>query len=373
MKKLLAILAAAMFIGTGCTDQAQTPVTPAPSAPAPTASATPSAAPTETPDAEKHARIEPGEKKEVKLGEASLTSEWLRTETPIKNDSYSKLAGIVSPEKNIIVLAEKNMLTAYRLGKGGLRIEKSYFNNGILELPQSISYISCDRNGTMYISGGVFRIATVGKKGIIKEDKDAKGYFFPSPDGKWGASCFVGADSLVFKDLTGDTFPSEVWFFSNMNEDDTKRKGKYCTIDFIDIRDNEFVISGGVPQYVDVNGKKEKRSTKYTTCYSLDGKEKYTFEHNEKSLEPSRIGWVHGSFESKYGNVIVDSNLRKLKLFDKTGKFIDNAELKDLLGVEMWPKAAYRIDDSTVVLTGIANSTNDYKYKETMIFLIKGI
>ncbi len=383
LKKLFAIAAIfALSLSVGCNGCSNGP-DKNPPAPTPSASQSATAPAPGSKDAAPAAGspIVPQEGKPGNIGKASISSKWLKFEEPVLC-SFTNFAGIAAPEKNVIVLAQKKELAAYRIDGDVLKPEKSYFDNGVLELPFTISLINMDKNGLMYVSGGVFNVATVNKKGIVAKDHDANGYFYAHPSGKWGLSCFVGSDTRFFDRVGDSSFVSKKWILSDMGKKDA-RKGKYSSVDCFEIREDVVLVSGNVDKEVAGKnpGEKKMMTGKIITVYDSKGKEMLEFERTwDDPFAKDHIGWVYSMFGSSYGTFVVDSNFRSLKLFGKDGKYIGQEKLKDLLGADMWPKSTARLDSKTVAIAGSVkrpkinpDDENEKPVSEIMVFLLKGI
>lgn len=392
-----------IFCAAGCKS---TPPTDDPNQPKPAPSATesvksPTDKPTETvksPDTEKAEAPKEEEKKltfeealkmtkrvepapvDQQTAKIKLSAKYLKTDEPIPLDNVADSCGLALVDKDIVIIPTKDILTAYKLQNGTLKIAEDWFEKGTLKIPFRIGMISTDKNGLIYVSSGVIKMVTVTKKGIeaVNDKHDCQGYYFTHPSGNLGASIFVASDLKKFKHEEG-IFTADKWFLYDLTK--KTRHGKYQNLDYLHFTENVIYVSGTAEKEIPTSKDSQemkKTTQKVITAYDFDGKEKLVIESPwEDPFADSRIGWVHGILESKHGIIILDSNMRDLVFFQKDATYIGRIPLKKLCGVDfIWPRGMVRYDADTIILLGYVKRPDSPKGKsvyELMAFEIKGL
>jgi hypothetical protein len=262
-------------------------------------------------------------------------------------DQYGRLAGF-SPEKG----------AGCRLGA-----DKSFGEDGVLKLPHKIENLTRDGTGRVIASNGIFAAYAVeqGKQAFVC---DTKGHVELHRSGKWGIAPYVNA-SVRLVEVEAEGCRSEDWVLQNLN-DDAKRQGPFGNVSASAVLGN-LVLIGGV-----LAKREDERQPRMVAGYTRAGKETLRFGNPEPGAE-DRFDWIHAIDGCKAGICVLDSNLRRLSVWSKTGKQLASVRLDDLFGVSSPWAVDFAVDDRGDAWFAVAAERGKSGVSEGLVFRVRGL
>jgi hypothetical protein len=289
------------------------------------------------------------------LGKLKITAAWLGSDQSIVVDSRYDNQIAMSGDKLYVLAGDKlyeYLLTDAKTGSGAI----SY--SDVMKLDDKYEYMSNTKDGTMYLSQGIFNIIAI-RDGSDAVVSDISGDVVMHPDGEWGISFWANSDPLIVKSANG-TLTSEPWILANLS-DDTLRKGRFSSISCISISQDRIYVAGN-----DV----ENGGTQRLAVYDLKGKELFTVGSNDWTADDG-FSSITGIVETSKGFLVLDSNNRALKLFDKKGKFQGTADCDQLFGTNAaWLSCMIPAEDG--VLVAATQTRQDESADELLVFHVTG-
>jgi hypothetical protein len=290
------------------------------------------------------------------IGDKEITAEWVRADKSIfldgMFDNRMALAG-----DTLYALAETR-LSAYKLNAGSLA-QSDALPGGAIKLDDDYEFISAAKDGTLYVSQGMFNILAV-RGGVIADKYDLSGDLVMHPEQDWGISHWANADPMLVR-VSGGELTAEPWVLSGLN-DAAIRKGRFSSISCVAITDDRIYVAGNDALSGDVQR---------CAAFDLAGNELFSFGNTEWSADDA-FGSVTGIVETNSGILVQDANMRDFKLFSRDGVFLGKADCDDLLGTD-YPWLSSMLPTGDGVLVAAAQERADKSCYELLIFRIKGL
>ncbi len=291
----------------------------------------------------------------VEVGKYKLKASWIDPPGSIVLDSiFGNQIAIAN--KKMYVLAGKK-LYAYALKSDKLTVDKM-FEGGVMKLSDTFEYLSSVKDGTLYVSQGVFNTLAL-KDGKVLKDNSVSGDVVMHPGGKWGLSFWANADVKKVTAAKG-MLTEEPWVLTGLS-DPAARKGRFSMVSCVAISDKRIYVAGNDSK----NGDAQR-----IAVFDLEGNELFTFGATEWT-DDDAFGSVTGIVETKNGILVQDGNSRAYKLFSKDGAFIGSVDADALLGTS-YPWLSSMIPADNGVYVAGAQRRNDQSCDELLIFKITG-
>lgn len=291
----------------------------------------------------------------VEVGKYKLKASWIDPPGSIVLDSIFGNQ-IAVANKKMYVLAGKK-LYAYALKSDKLTVDKM-FEGGVMKLSDTFEYLSSVKDGTLYVSQGVFNTLAL-KDGKVLKDNSVSGDVVMHPGGKWGLSFWANADVKKVTAAKG-MLTEEPWVLTGLS-DPAARKGRFSMVSCVAISDKRIYVAGNDSK----NGDAQR-----IAVFDLEGNELFTFGATEWTGDDA-FGSVTGIVETKNGILVQDGNSRAYKLFSKDGAFIGSVDADALLGTS-YPWLSSMIPADNGVYVAGAQRRNDQSCDELLIFKITG-
>ncbi len=292
---------------------------------------------------------------EISVGEYALKAEWLVAPESIVLESifgnHIAIAG-----KKLYALTGKS-LYAFSVKKNKLARD-NVFENGAIRLDAAHEYLSAGKDGTLFVSQGVFNTLAY-KEGKLLKENAVSGDVVMHPDGKWGISFWANSDTKKVTASKG-TLTEEPWVLTGLT-DPAQRKGRFSMISCLYISDSRVYVAG----YDVENGEAQR-----IAVYDFEGNEVMDFGGVDWT-EVDAFGSVTGIVETKNGILVMDGNNRAFKLFSKDGAFIGAVEADELLGTR-YPWLSSMIPADGGVYVAAAQRRDDDSCDELILFKVSG-
>lgn len=250
--------------------------------------------------------------------------------------------------------------------KGGctLKVDKSFGKKGVLKLKDKIEYLSADKSGKVVASHGIFNAYVIEGGEEVASCKTG-GYIELHSSGKWGIAPWVNSTVKVveFKDKTCTTEP---WVLQDLSNDG-KRKGDFSNVNTSAIVGDKIIIGGILAKSVNA---KEPR---VVVAFDRKGKEAFRFGNTEESFKDDGFGWFHAIQGCEAGICVLDSNFRKISLWDDKGGFIGAVKLKELLGLNYPWLADFTVAKGGEAYMVATQNRDDSKVVEGFVYRIEGL
>ena len=291
----------------------------------------------------------------VSAGEYTLKAEWLEAPESIVLESiFGNHIAIAS--KKLYALTGKT-LYAFSVKNNKLARDK-VFENGVARLDAAYEYLSAGKDGTLFVSQGVFNTLAYEDGKLLKENA-VSGDVVMHPDGKWGISFWVNSDTKKVTASKG-TLTEEPWVLTGLT-DPAQRKGRFSMISCLYISDSRVYVAG-----YDVENNEAQR----IAVYDFEGDELMDFGGLDWT-EPDAFGSITGIVETKNGILVLDGNSRAFKLFSKDGAFIGAVNADELLGTN-YPWLSSMIPGDGGVYVAAAQRRADDSCDELILFKVSG-
>ncbi len=341
---------------------------------APVASASASAAPKEVPFAD---QVKASKPLVIKTADQPFAGGQLKAEACIieggplvDKSSMGVLKSIRAIGDFVYVIDSESHVRAFKADAGPacrLTVEKSFGENGVLKLEQTVDRLVADSSGGLWAASGIWGAWKIDKAGkvTLKCTTSHQGSLFVAPTGKWGIGTFANATvSKITIDTAG--CKNEPWAFQDLS-DDAKRKGPLMNAQAVGFYGDTVFLGGALAKKVDPDG------NVVVLALDKDGKEKARFGRTDKDMSAKdRFGWVHAIGPCKPGICVLDSNYRRLTAWKADGKFLGDVSLSTLFGFKYpWISDFDRTNKFTYFATG--QDRDDSKVAEGNIMRVTGL
>ncbi len=263
---------------------------------------------------------------------------------------------------HMLIVTRTNTIKAYKAEKGAtckLTLDEKVGEAGSIKSDLKFEKLSGDDQGHLVASSGVFGAVRYKKDFTVdyKCTPRPGGYMVVHPSGKYAFGHFVnGAVAKIDFDATSCK-STEVDFINP-----AKNAGPFKMIDAMAFFGDLLLVGGSAGD------------TKQVFAFDKAGKEKFHFGSTSKTgASDDAFGWIHAITPCKPGICVLDSNYRRISVWDKEGKkHLTNVPLKDVLGLNYaWIPDMYVAKDATYLLADQVRE--DGKVYEGLVYRLSGL
>lgn len=294
--------------------------------------------------------------KAVSAGKYNLEADWIVPNQSILLDSI--FGNQIAVANNKLYVLSGKELRVFTVKNNKLIPEKAFFDGGVMKLSDSFESLSAGKDGTLYVSQGVFNTLAF-KDGKLLKDNALSGDVVMHPGGKWGISFWANADTKKVTDSKG-VLTEEPWVLTGLS-DPAQRKGRFSMINCVYLSEKRVYVAGNDA---------ESGDAQRVAVFDLDGKELFSIGALDWTQEDA-FGSITGIVETKNGILVQDGNNRSYKLFTKDGAFIGAVDGDELLGTK-YPWLSSMIPNDGGVYVAAAQRRDDQSCDELLLFKITG-
>jgi hypothetical protein len=196
--------------------------------------------------------------------------------------------------------------------------------DGVMTFERDVEWVAA-ANGTIVASNGIFESYVI-RGNHLAYTCEGDGYIELADTGTWGIAPWVS--STVERISFGkEACTTEEWSLRDLGQPET-RQGNFTSVNASTIVGSTVFIGGSLTASADPT---EQR---VIGVFTAEGKEIRRFGGSSELSSPEKFGWVHAINGCTPGICVVDSNFRRLTLWDESGTFQGEIELGELFGLE---------------------------------------
>lgn len=240
-----------------------------------------------------------------------------------------------------------------------LTADASFGTAGVLDLQRDIKEISW-ASGKLYASSGIFDSYRLTDGAVDVTCSQRARYLVMAPDGRSGFGTFANSPiaRVTFSD-TGCEAADWADFQSPFNN--------HNVLAFLG---RDIAIGGVLSEQV------EGSNPRVVAVFDANGREKLRFGKTDREHTPDRFGWVHAIEACGPGICVLDSNYRRLTIWDaRSGEFKGHVELKDLFDLRYawFPDFEITGGRRGVAYFTAAQERGDSDVYEGLVFRVTGL
>ena len=226
--------------------------------------------------------------------------------------------------EHVMVIDGEGRLMAFEVSTDGgcsLKLASDFGEGGIMTFDKEVDWTSSGGD-TLIASSGVFETQVI-RGGSVAYTCEADGYIELSADGSWGIAPWVNAtvEKVTFDETSCKAQP---WVLQDLS-DEAKRKGPFAMTQASAVIGDKIYIGGSLAKSVDPD------ESRVIIAFTPEGKEVGRIESKDDATP--RFGWIHAINACKPGICVLDSNYRRITMWDDKGASLGELDLKALLGL----------------------------------------
>lgn len=266
------------------------------------------------------------------MGSLKLTAERCRLEgaTFLHTRKDPPVRGLEVVGRHLYVIARQGAVLRFDIVTGAkchLRLDKTWGKAGVHRAGFGLERLSADGRGTLVASGYLGSLVIRGGRVVYRCKAKNQGHVALHPSGGWGLAAYSGSDvqRLVF----GPTSCTGTAWHLRSLRDDAQRRGPFRLVSAVAFQGDTILVGGSLALRV------QGWNPQVIVAFDKKGRQRFQLGaltgHGQK-----RFGWIRAVGTCGSSRICaIDSNFRRLTLWDKTGRFLGAASLSGLLGLSL--------------------------------------